>query len=411
MAVVPVIASDQSLAFLAEGYAFGHRRFERLGTDAFRTRLMGRRVLMLRGHRAVRFFYEGDRFTRTGAVPRSVLHSLQDTDSVQTLTGAPHRRRKSLFVEALADGEALRAEFERAWDRAEREWIQAGRVAVLPAAGAVLTAAALAWAGIPVDRETGERRTAEFLAMIDGAGSFGWRNWRGRALRLRTERWATGVVRAAVDGEAPEGSPLQLVARHEDGLGSPMTEHARVVELLNLLRPVTAVARFIAFAALALHRQPAWIERVREDPADAARFAQEVRRTAPFFPAIGGRAVQALDLDGIAIGPDEWVVVDLFATNRHPAEWTRADRFDPDRFATTSPPEVVAQGGGDIATGHRCPGEPATVDLLVAASERLAALPSVLAPQSLRVALDRLPAQPGHEGVRLLVGATADAVA
>src|SRR5215207_8022819 len=61
------IPGDSTLAFRAEGYRFGHERFERYGTDAFRTRLVGRRVSFLRGADAARFYYESDRFTRTGA--------------------------------------------------------------------------------------------------------------------------------------------------------------------------------------------------------------------------------------------------------------------------------------------------------------------------------------------------------
>src|SRR5918994_5971258 len=82
---IPTISGDSTLTFRADGYRFGHDRFERYGTDAFRTRIVGRRVTFLRGADAARFFYEGERFTRRGAVPPTVLTLLQDFGSVQTL--------------------------------------------------------------------------------------------------------------------------------------------------------------------------------------------------------------------------------------------------------------------------------------------------------------------------------------
>src|SRR4051794_6325683 len=96
------IAGDSTLAFLGSGYRFGHDRFEREGGDLFRTHLLGRPVTFVRGLDAARFFYEGDRFTREGALPKSVLHSLQDEGSVQTLDGVEHRHRKELFAELLS---------------------------------------------------------------------------------------------------------------------------------------------------------------------------------------------------------------------------------------------------------------------------------------------------------------------
>src|SRR5699024_11035584 len=84
-----------------EGYLFGHNRFERFGTDALRIRLLGRPITILRGVEAARFFYEGDRFTRPGALPISVVHSLQDEGSVQTLDAEDHRRRKERFTSVL----------------------------------------------------------------------------------------------------------------------------------------------------------------------------------------------------------------------------------------------------------------------------------------------------------------------
>ena len=70
---------DDTLRLLRDGYRFGERGFQRADADLFRTRLMARRVTVLRGLDAARFFYEDGRFDRSpGSVPRSAVHLLQD---------------------------------------------------------------------------------------------------------------------------------------------------------------------------------------------------------------------------------------------------------------------------------------------------------------------------------------------
>jgi fatty-acid peroxygenase len=406
---VPTIPGDSTLAFGAEGYRFGHDRFERYATDAFRARLAGRRVTFLRGADAARFFYEGERFTRNGGVPPTTLLLLQDVGSVQTLDGEAHRHRKALFLDILdpTGDRALLTAFREAWDRAQPEWLDRGSLTVMPDIGEVLTDAALTWAGIPHFTAETRERTREFLAMIDGAGSFGVRNLRGQLLRRRTERWARDLIRsarAAHDRGGPE-TPLRALVAHRDEAGRPLDTSTLAVELLNLLRPTVATVRFIAFAAVALHQHPQWRERVDDEDAALAAFTQEVRRTAPFFPVIGGRALRSVEWQGIAFRSGEWVILDLFATNRHPRLWQNAWSFDPERFLDTSADAsaLVPQGSGAMSEGHRCPGEPVTVDLLAEATRRLAKLPTTYT-GSLRVDLSRLPAAPDRSGVVLRLG-------
>jgi hypothetical protein len=92
---------DDSVGFLLDGYRFGQRRFRRLDDDVFTTRLAGRPVTVMYGVEAARVFYEGDRFSRDRAMPTSVLHLLQDEESVQTLEGEPHHHREAMFMHML----------------------------------------------------------------------------------------------------------------------------------------------------------------------------------------------------------------------------------------------------------------------------------------------------------------------
>lgn len=399
---VPVIPGDQSLRFLLEGYEFGRHRFERLSTDAFRTRLIGRPVTFLRGAEAAEFFYGPDRFTRVGAMPRSVLHSLQDEGSVQTLDGDAHRRRRAIFLDVL--GDTRREELARIvgeeWAERWLEWQKTAKpISLLQASGQVLTDAALRWLGIECTPEERRRLADEFLAMIDGAGSFGVRNWHGRALRLRTERWARELVRfRRANGSETTDSPFDRILQHREN-DVPLPEQVAAVELLNLLRPTVAVSRFVGFAGLALHRHPSWRERVAQDDRWLLPFTEEVRRTTPFFPAIGGKAIGAQSWRGLTFADGDWVMVDFFATHRDARRWSDPDRFDPGRFVPHPVQGLIAQGAGSMHDGHRCPGEPATIDLLAVIVRALARAEWVVPSQDLRVDLRRLPALPGRHGM------------
>jgi hypothetical protein len=74
------------------------RRYEKLGSDAFATRLMLRRALCVRGEDAARMFYHPGRFTRRGALPPTAMALLQDFGSVATLDGEMHRQRKAMLM-------------------------------------------------------------------------------------------------------------------------------------------------------------------------------------------------------------------------------------------------------------------------------------------------------------------------
>lgn len=359
-------------------------------------------MTFLRGAGAAEFFYGADRFTRVGAMPRSVLHSLQDEGSVQTLDGDAHRRRRGMFLDVL--GETRREELARLvseeWTTRWEESQRASKpLSLIHASGQALTDGALRWLGIECTPEERRRLADELLAMIDGAGSFGPRNWSGRLLRLRTERWARELVRfRRTNGSETTGSPFDRILQHRED-DRPLDERTAATELLNLLRPIVAVSRFVGFAGLALHRHPFWRERVAGDDRLLLPFTEEVRRTAPFFPAIGGRAIGEQSWRGLTFAPGDWVLVDFFATHRDARRWNDPDRFDPGRFVPHPVQGLIPQGAGPMTNGHRCPGEPATIDLLAVFVRALAHAEWSVPRQDLRVDLRRLPALPGRYGM------------
>ncbi|QNO37231.1 cytochrome P450 [Protaetiibacter sp. SSC-01] len=394
---------EDTLRLLRDGYLWGTRGFDEAGADVFRTRLLGRRVLVLRGTDAARFFYEDGRFRRgPGAVPMSIAHLLQDEGSVQTLEGERHRVRKRLFLD-LVWGEEARAGITDAvlvaWDAlaAQRE---GGPVRLFDHAAEALTVGALAAVGVPGPYDA-EAVTSELVSMVENAGRVGPPNWLARARRgVAAERRAREWIRDA-RARGDEASALGRIAHHRED-GELLPEGIAGVELLNVLRPSTAAAHYLVFAAWALHRRPELRERMTASEEFRAAFAQEVRRFFPFFPFIGGRATRELSWRGHRIEEEDWVILDLYGTDHDPHTWDHPQLFDPNRFLGPGADRlVVAQGAGDPAADHRCPGELLTRDLIDRTGLLLAERPPhVLPEQDLRISLRRFPAMP-RDGMRV----------
>lgn len=393
---------DGTLGLLSEGYRFISNRCRRFGTDLFRTRLMLTPAVCMMGEEAARVFYEVDRFTRRGAVPTSTLTLLQDKGSVQTLDGGEHRWQKRMFMSLMTPDT-----MGRLADRTASEWRRSivrrrdGRtIVLLDETEAILCRATCAWAGISLADEAAAERTRELSAMIDGAGAFGPRNWRGQILRRRTERWAEELIRHIRMGEldVDEDGPLGVIARHRDEDGVFLPENVAAVELLNLLRPTVAIARYVVFAALALHEHPSWRERIAGGDEEALHaFVQEVRRFFPFFPFVGGRVREPFEWRDHRFAAGDWVLLDLYGTDRDPRSWPEPEAFRPERFLGCSPRAnaLVPQGGGDHFSGHRCAGEWITIELIKVAVRMLTTGMRYSVPeQDLRVGLARMPARP-----------------
>ncbi len=393
---------DMTLPFLSTGYTFISDQCRELDTDAFETRLMLRKTLCILGEDGARMFFHPDRFTRKGAIPPTAMLLLQDRNSVQSLSGSAHRHRKGMFMRVLSPTsiESLVTAFSDAWRTSLDHWWQEKSVVLHTVVEEVLCRAAMQWAGIPFTVEDAVKRTREFSAMIEGAGAIGPRNWRGLLLRIRTERWAQQLIQSVRDGSLnpPPGSALSAVALHRDESGTLINQKVAGVELLNILRPVVAVARFITFGALALHEYPEHRERVSSgDDLSLEHFVQEVRRFYPFFPVLAGIARTPFEWRNRPFRKGTMVVMDLYGTNHDARIWGDPERFRPARFHDwdSSPYNFIPQGGGDVHTGHRCPGEQITIELTKSAMTLLSSEMRYTVPaQDLHIDLSRFPSIP-----------------
>jgi fatty-acid peroxygenase len=391
---------DQSRALLAEGYRWMGNRFQRHGSDVFQATLMMRRATCVMGEDAARMFYEPNRFTRRGALPPSTTMLLQDYGSVMTKDGPAHQARKQMFMSLMTPPqmERLYRIAEAAWRARQQRWVAMERVVLHDEAQAILCRAACEWAGLDLSEEELDARTEEFAAMVDGAATIGPRNWRGMILRSRTERWAAALIEDVRAGRAhaPAESALHLIAAHRDADGRELSADTAAVELINLLRPTQAIARYIAFGALALHQHPQYRAALVEGGAAALPFVHELRRFYPFIPAMGGVALHPFEWRGRQFAVGDWVLLDLYGTCHDPRLWQQPNRFRPQRFEgwQGNPYTLIPQGGGDHLSNHRCPGEWITIGLLCTLLGRYAAMRCEVPRQNMWIDLCRMPALP-----------------
>ncbi|WP_404437521.1 cytochrome P450 [Stutzerimonas chloritidismutans] len=392
---------ESSLSLLAEGYSFIPSRCQRLESDIFQVRLLMQNTICMSGQEAAKLFYDDKLFQRQHAAPRMLQKTLFGQGGVQGLDDEAHRHRKQLFLSLLTDDAVaeLARLTEANWQAAIETWQRSERVVLMPEIQAILTRSVCEWAGVPLANEELTQRRDQLAAMIDGAGGVGARHWHARKARKEAESWMIELISQVRIGVLPveENRPLAVVARHVELDGALLKEEVAAVEMLNLLRPTVAVSRFVIYAALELLAHPQWHQTLQYDDAALEPFAQEVRRLHAFFPFTAARVRKDFEWKGYRFPEGTRVLLDLHGTNRDARLWAQPEMFHPERFASWDGGafNFITQGGGDAATGHRCPGEPLAIGLLVAALRMLTREMSYAVPaQNLHMDASRMPAQP-----------------
>jgi fatty-acid peroxygenase len=345
--------------------------------DLVRTRLLGRPALVVRGPDGARLFYDDTLVERSGVVPAPLGHLLFGKGAVHGLDGAEHRVRKAMFVDVLTPArvEELGCDVATGLDDAVLSWPRREPVRLFDELVRVYGTCVLPWAGVQVGPAEAAAVATRMARIVDGFGFAPRAYAAGWAARVRSDRWAAALVREARTGvrRTADGTMLQALTR---GPGRELPLDVAGVELLNVIRPTVAVAWLGAFAALSLVENPG-AGRLLGDPdrrTERRHFADEVRRTTPFVPALAGRVRRTASWHGAHLEPGDLVVLDVPATNHYPGTWRGPRAFRPERFGERAPDafEHVPQGGGDVRQGHRCPGEEIAMTLLDRTLFRLA---------------------------------------
>jgi fatty-acid peroxygenase len=396
---------DQTLQVAAKGYAWLPDLRRRSNGRPVRTRVGGQRVTAIGGPAAAEFFYADGNLERHTALPPFVVNTLFGRGAVHTLDGEAHRRRKALFVDLLMDDgiDTLAKLTEETFDEAADRWRGGPAVSLFDETARILATTVTRWTGVQTNERDREILARDLVSMVDGFATAGPRLPRALRARGRQERRFAQVIEETRRQE-PTDTAVSRIAHHlEEGyLLEPRTA---AVELLNIIRPTTAVTWLTAFAAHSLDRWPANRGPLRAGDPDFTRaFVHEVRRFYPFAPFLGGRATRDLRFHNTEIPQGTLVLLDVYGQHHDERVWASPYTFRPERFLgnPVGAFELIPQGGGDPRTGHRCPGERITIALLGTLAQQLARLNYSLPPQDSEIDLSRIPARP-RSGIQILV--------
>jgi fatty-acid peroxygenase len=213
--------------------------------------------------------------------------------------------------------------------------------------------------------------------LFESAATVGPTHWLGRNARNYVEKWIGKLIDKVRDGKVnpPENTVLHKFSWFRDLEGNLLDIETVAVEVINILRPIVAIATFINFTVLAVHHHLA--ERRKLESGDekyAQMFVQEVRRFYPFFPSVIALVKKDFTWNSYTFEEGTLTLLDLYGTNHDPKIWDNPDVFSPNRFAEweESPFSFIPQGGGDYFMGHRCAGEWVTIEVMKVSLDYLA---------------------------------------
>jgi fatty-acid peroxygenase len=400
-----MVMLDQTPLAAIKGYAWLPDLRRRSHGRPTRLRVMGQEAVVISGPDSARFFYDQGNLERHTALPHPVMATLFGRGAVHTLDGRAHEVRKALFVALLMheDGiDTLAKMVGETFDGAVDRWRGGQPVSLFDGSARVIADAVARWTGVPESAFDPDDLAADLVAMVDGFATLGPRHVRALAARRLWEHRFTKIIEEVRRGEAST-TALSAIARHTDHDGELLDARTAAVELLNIIRPATAVAWFVAFAGHALERWPALRSGLADDDQVLA-FVHELRRFYPFTPFLGGRATRDLRFQHVDILRGALVLLDVYGQHHDPRVWPEPYEFRPERFLDrpVGEFELIPQGGGDPRTGHRCPGEKMTIAILGTLVKRLARLEYYMPPQGLTINLSRIPARVAG-GPRIIV--------
>ena len=369
---------------LDEGYLLLSELRKEANASVVKARLLNKEVIAIYGKEAAKKFYDPRNFKREGAMPKIVLKTLFGENGVQTLDGQAHEHRKTIFMDLMTPKRM--EEYHRILDKNLTQKLdrQQGQFELFELAKDVLFRSICEWAGIDLSQLTKKEvdQLAEYqISMISSAVTNPATHIKGIDNRKKSEKWAQSLIENArinpVAGK--EDVALYAFAKATDDHGELLPIDVAAVELLNVIRPTVALTVWIALMGHALFSRPDIYQRLHAEFDQLQdSFIQEMRRYYPFFPMLPAFAIQDVEVDGYLIPKDSWVVLDLYGTNHDDRMIETPEVFRISRYlgkekhiSYDEEYEMIAQGGGEFKTMHRCAGEWITLHTLRVFSDQL----------------------------------------
>ncbi|WP_172200939.1 cytochrome P450 [Saccharibacillus qingshengii] len=370
---------DHTLSLMREGYMYILNRRHGFNSDVFETRLFGKKAICMGGKEAAEVFYNTEKFRRKDAAPNRAVQTLLGKNGVQALDGQDHRHRKEMFMSIMSpDGlKKLTDITKNQWEMAVDKWEQIDEIILYEEVQEIMYRTACQWAGVPVQEDEVKKLTKDLVAMFESPAAIGPKHWLGRYARNKVEKSIGELINEVREGRVnpPENTALHTFSWHRNLEGNLLDTETAAVEVINILRPIVAIAIFINFTALAVHHYPEEREKLESgDERYAQMFVQEVRRFYPFFPFVAALVKKDFTWNSYKFEEGTLTLLDIYGTNHDPKIWENPDVFSPDRFAEWegSPFTFIPQGGGDYLMGHRCAGEWVTIEVMKVSLDYLA---------------------------------------
>ena len=357
---------------------------EKAGAPVAKAEAFTKKLYVIYGSDAAQKFYDPKNFKREGAMPDLVIKTLFGEDGVQTLDGEEHHHRKNIFMDLMAPDRM--DDYHKILDEKMTAALEAeqGTFELFSLTRRVLFETVTEWSGINLDHLSDEEiddLSKYQISMISGTFTSTVDHLKGVEDRKRSERWARKLIQSAREHPVPgkENVALYAFAEATDLDGELLPLDVAAVELLNIIRPTLALTVWAALMGHALFSRSDIYDQLKDNFDELQdSFIHEMRRYYPLFPAVPGISLQDVEIDGYLIPEGSWVALDLYGTNHdartidQPEEF-KVDRYkgDTERISYEEEYEMIAQGGGEFRSMHRCAGEWITLHTLRVLSDHL----------------------------------------
>lgn len=336
--VKPIVQDkgDHTIDFLREGYFYFSKRMNEYHEDAVRSRIFGRKLVMLRGDEASDLVMDPVKFKVEKSVSELSPGLLSKENDVLYLADMDYYHKKEWFEQAFIaeKREELESIIRQRWQERIESWKTNPSINFATEMEEMWVIAVCNWLGIPIRANNLKKRTTDIQEFVQLFSKYGLNRWKRNQAKNRIEKWLVFLVRQLRAGgiHVDEDKLLYKLSWYEDESGRILPIKTVVEELLLLIRTFVTSSRWVVFSQLVLIVNPALKERLQMDQNYVNCFIHEVLRYYSIVPFSAAKTQQQFFWKDMFFDKNQLVLFDIYGTNHHPDKWSQPELFQPDRF-------------------------------------------------------------------------------
>ncbi|WP_152656981.1 cytochrome P450 [Oceanobacillus sp. CFH 90083] len=327
---------DHTIDFLREGYFYFSKRMDEYHEDIVRSRIFGRKLVMLRGDEALDLVKDTAMFQTEKYIPELSTSLLAKENGVSYLADIDYFHRKEWFAQTFnaEKREELELIIRQRWEERIEAWKTNPSIHFVAEIEEIWVIVVCNWLGIPIRASNLKQRTTDIHEFVQLFSKYGFNRWKRNQARNRIEKWLVFLIRQLRAGrvQVDEEKILYKLSWHEDKSGQILPIKTVVQELLLLIRTFVASGRWVVFSQLALLENPELKERLQADQTYVHCFILEVIRYYSIIPFSIAKTQQQFFWKDMLFDKNQLVLFDIHGTNHHSEKWTQPALFQPDRF-------------------------------------------------------------------------------